>query len=70
MFTKCQHLYTLCGEERRRIERRMSICLTRFPIIGLGESNITSIGLNYKKVGDFTWRGSECEKLAGVTHRR
>jgi len=35
----CQHLYTLCGKERRR-ERMMSICFTWFPIRGLGEPNI------------------------------
>ena len=38
-YTSCQHLYTLCGKERRR-ERMMSICLTWFPIGGLGEPNI------------------------------
>ena len=40
MSTICQHLTTLCGEERRRIERRMSIYFTWFPIHGLGEPNI------------------------------
>jgi hypothetical protein len=29
--TSCQHLHTLCGEERRRKERRMSRCFTWFP---------------------------------------
>jgi len=33
MSTICQHLNTLCGEERRSKERRMSICLTRFPLV-------------------------------------
>ena len=40
MFTICQHFYTLCREERRRIERMMSICLTMVPIGGLGEPEI------------------------------
>ena len=30
----------ITGEERIRIEKRMSICLTWFPIGGLGEPNI------------------------------
>ena len=38
--TICQQLYTLGGEEVRRIERIMSSCLTWFPIGGLGEPNI------------------------------
>ena len=38
MFTMSQHFYTLCGEERRRLERMiMSICLNWFPISGLGK---------------------------------
>jgi len=52
------------------IERRMSKCLTWFPISGLGEPNIYhDLGVIYKKV-DFTWRVSDCEELVGVTHRR
>jgi len=40
MFTICQHLNTLCGEERRRIERMMRVCFTWFHIGDLGEPNI------------------------------
>ena len=40
------------GEERRRIERMMSICFTRVPIGGLGEPNIYhDLGVFYKNVG-------------------
>ena len=46
---------------------RMSICLTWFPISGLGEPNI------YHDLGEFTRIGedcggvSDCEELVGVT---
>ena len=40
MSTICQHLNTLCGEDRRSIVRMMSRCLTWFPISGLLEPNI------------------------------
>jgi hypothetical protein len=65
----CQDLYTLGGEERRRIERMMSRCFTWFPISGLEEPNI------YHNLGEFTrnWEDcgglSDCEELVGVTHR-
>jgi len=29
--------------------------------------NITSIGL-FPRIGDFTWRVSDCEEIVGVTH--
>ena len=29
------------------------------------------MGVFYKEVGDFTWKGvSDCEEIVGVTHRR
>ena len=40
MSTICQNFHTLCGEERRRTERRMSICFTWFPISGLGKPKL------------------------------
>ena len=41
IFTSCQHFNTLCEEERRRIERRMSRCFTWFPdCLILGKPNI------------------------------
>jgi len=49
----------------------MGICLIWVPIGGYRRTRyITSIGLFFKKCGDFTWRVSDCEELVGVTHRR
>ena len=51
MSTICQNFYTLGGEERRRIERMMSRCFTRFPISGFRRTQyITGFGLIYKEV--------------------
>ena len=36
---------------KRNMDKMMSIYLTKFPKSGLGEPNITSIGLIYKEVG-------------------
>ena len=56
---------------RSRIERViMSICLTWFPIGGLGEPNIYQNLGDLTRIRDFTWRLSDCEELVGVTHRR
>jgi len=47
----------------------MSICLTWFPISGLGEPYIYhDSGVFYKNVGRL-WRVSDFEELVGVTHR-
>ena len=45
-------MFDICrGEERRRKERRMSICLKRFPISVLGEPNIYhDSGVFYKEL--------------------
>ena len=56
--------------KRRSIERRMSICLTWFPISGLGEPNIYQNLGDFTRIWDFTWMVSDCEELVGVTHRR
>ena len=45
--------------------RMMSICLTWFPIGGLGEPNYTIIWLNLQECWDFTWRMFDCEELVG-----
>ena len=45
--------------------RRLSICLTRFPIGGLGEPNIYHDSGVFYKNEDFTWRVSDCEELSG-----
>jgi len=48
----------------------MSRCFIEFPIGGYRRTrNITSIGLFYKEVGDFTWRVSDDEEVVGVTWR-
>jgi len=55
---------------KRNMERIMSICLTWFPISGLGKPKL------YQNLGGFTMcvgfylEVSECEELVGVTHRR
>jgi len=47
----------------------MSICLKRVPISGLGELNIYHDLMNFTRMGDFTWRESDCVELVWVTHR-
>ena len=62
IITSCQKFYTLGGEERRRIERRMSRWFTWFPISGFRRTQyITGFGLIYKEVecyldGVWLWR--------------
>ena len=46
------------------------LCLTMFPIIGLGEPYIPRFGGVLQECGYFTWRVSDCEELVGVTRRR
>ena len=55
---------------KRDMEKMMSICLTWFPISGLGEPNIYHNLWYFTRSGDFTWRLSDCEELVGVSHRR
>ena len=43
----------------------MSICFTRFLISGLGEPNIYHDLGDFTRIGDFTWRVSDCEELVG-----
>jgi len=45
----------------------MSICLTWFPISGLGEPNIYQNLVCFTRIGDFTWRVSDCEELVGYS---
>ena len=42
----------------------MSICLTWFPIGGLGEPNIYHQSVCFTRIGDFTWRVPDCEELS------
>ena len=44
---------------RRRTERMMSICLTRFPIIGLGEPNLYHNLEDFTRMWGFYLEGSE-----------
>ena len=44
----------------------MNICLTRFPISGLGEPNIYHHLVYFTRMWDFTWRVSDCEELGWV----
>ena len=71
IITSCQKFYTLGGEERRRnMEKIMSICLTWFPIGGLGEPYIYhDSGVFYKKWGSHLETVWLCEELVGVIHR-
>ena len=43
----------------------MSKCLTWFSIGGLGEPNIYQNLGDLTRIGDFTWRVSDCEELNG-----
>ena len=54
---------------KRNMETMMSICLTWFPISVLGEPNILHQSVCFTRIGDFTWRVSDCEELVGVTWR-
>ena len=39
-------------------------------MVSLGEPNIYQNLGGFTRIGDFTWRVSDCEELVGVTHRR
>ena len=68
MFTIFQDYYTLGGEERRRIERMMSMCLTWFPISGLGEPYIYhDSGVFYKNRGRFPQRTPNMRNIIFLT---
>ena len=41
---------------KRNMEKMMSICLTRFPISGLGEPYLYHNLENFTMCGDFTWK--------------
>ena len=51
---------------KRNKERMMSRCFTRFPnCLVLGEPNIYQNLVCFTRIGDFTWRVSDCEELSG-----
>ena len=55
---------------KRNTEKIMSICLTWFPIGGLGEPNIYhDSGVFYNVCGILLGVCLTCEELVGVTHR-
>ena len=43
----------------------ISRCLTWFHIGDLGEPNIYHDSGDFTRIGDFTWRVSDCEELVG-----
>ena len=36
----------------------------------LGEPNIYHDSVDFTRIGDFTWRVSDCEEIEGATHKR
>ena len=48
----------------------MSICLTWVPFCELGEPKLYHNLEDFTRMGDITWRVSDCEELVGVTNRR
>jgi len=50
---------------KRNMEKMMSICLTWFPISGLGEPKIYHQSVCFSRIWDFTWSVSDCEELSG-----
>ena len=50
---------------KRNMEEMMSICLTWFPISGLGKPKLYQNMWCFTRIGDFTWRMSDCEELVG-----
>ena len=50
---------------KRNMEKMMSICLTWFPISGLGKPKLYQNLVCFTRIGDFTWRVSDCEELVG-----
>ena len=50
--------------KRNRV-KIMSICLTWFPISGLGKPKLYQNLVCFTRIGDFTWRVSDCEELVG-----
>ena len=48
----------------------MSRFFTWFPFSELGEPNTYHNSGDFTRIGDFTWRLSDCEEIEGVAHRR
>ena len=60
-------LHEMTVRLKRNMEKMMIICLTWFPISGLGEPNIYQNLADFTRMRDFTWRVSDCEELVVVT---
>ena len=45
----------------------MSRCFTWFPFGELGETNLYHNLWDFTRIGDFTWRVSDCEELVMIT---
>ena len=69
MFTSYQDYYTLGGEVRISREKMMSICLTRFPISGLGKPKLYQNMWCFTRIGEDCGDCLTCEELVGVTWR-
>ena len=63
-------LHEIMVRLKRNMKKMMSICLTRFPISGLGKPKLYQNLVCFTRIGDFTWRDPDCEELVGITHRR
>ena len=55
-------LHEIMVRLKRNIEKMMSICLTRFPISGLGEPKLYQNMWCFTRIGDSTWRFSDSVK--------
>ena len=55
---------------KRKRERMMSICLTKFHISGLGEPYLYQNMWCFTRIGEDCGGCLTCEELVGVTHRR
>ncbi len=52
-------------EEGKRKRLILSTFFIGFPIGGLGKPNIYQNLGGFTRIGDFTWRVSDCEELSG-----
>jgi len=67
MFTICQDYYTLGGEVRISREKMMSICLTRFPISGLGKPKLYQNMWCFTRMWGFYLVGVWLWRISGTT---
>ena len=65
LFEPSSLLQEMTVKLKRNMESMISICLIRFPIGGLGETKLYQNMGEFTRIGDFTWRVSDCEELSG-----